>query len=82
LESERESRLVVDRIPGQVAVLDTSGEVERVIQPPLDYLGGSPEELRLDREFRRSWQPRQALRHIRQLVEFANFAVRQCVLFQ
>ncbi|MGB7355699.1 MAG: PAS domain-containing protein, partial [Acidobacteriaceae bacterium] len=45
-ESEHESRLIVDSIPGLIAVLDTSGEVERVNQPLLDYLGRSLEELR------------------------------------
>jgi PAS domain S-box-containing protein len=45
-EREHESRLIVDSIPGLIAVLDTSGEVERVNQPLLDYLGRSLEELR------------------------------------
>jgi PAS domain S-box-containing protein len=45
-ESEHESRLIVDSIPGLIAVLDTSGEVERVNQPLLDYLGKPLEELR------------------------------------
>jgi PAS domain S-box-containing protein len=45
-ESEYESRLIVDSIPGLIAVLDTGGEVERVNQPLLDYLGKSLEELR------------------------------------
>ncbi len=36
----------MDSIPGLIAVLDTSGEVERVSQPLLDYLGRSLEELR------------------------------------
>ena len=45
-ESEYEARLIVDSIPGLIAVLDTSGEVERVSQPLLDYLGKSLEELR------------------------------------
>ena len=45
-ESEHESRLIVDSIPGLIAVLDTSGEIERVSQPLLDYLGRSQEELR------------------------------------
>jgi PAS domain S-box-containing protein len=45
-ESEHESRLIVDSIPGLIAVLDTSGEVERVNQPLLDYLGRPLEELR------------------------------------
>jgi PAS domain S-box-containing protein len=45
-ESEHESRLIVDSIPGLIAVLDTSGEVERVSQPILDYFGKSLEEMR------------------------------------
>jgi len=45
-ESEHESRLIVDSIPGLIAVLDTSGEIERVNQPILDYLGKPLEELR------------------------------------
>jgi PAS domain S-box-containing protein len=45
-ESEYESRLTVDSIPGLIAVLTTSGEVERVNQPLLDYLGKSLEEAR------------------------------------
>jgi formate hydrogenlyase transcriptional activator len=45
-ESEHESRLIVDSIPGLIAVLSASGEVERVSQPLLDYLGRSLEELR------------------------------------
>jgi hypothetical protein len=36
----------VDSIPGLIAVLSASGEVERVSQPLLDYLGRSLEELR------------------------------------
>ena len=38
-ESEHESRLIVDSIPGLIAVLSTSGEIERASQPLLDYLG-------------------------------------------
>ena len=45
-ESEHESRLIVDSIPGMIAVLDTSGELERVSQPLLDYFGRSQEEMR------------------------------------
>jgi PAS domain S-box-containing protein len=45
-ESEHESRLIVDSIPGLIAVLDASGELERVNQPILDYLGKSLEECR------------------------------------
>ena len=45
-ESEFESRLIVDSIPGLIAVLDANGEIERVNQPLLDYLGKSMEEMR------------------------------------
>jgi PAS domain S-box-containing protein len=45
-ESEHESRLIVDSIPGLIAVLSASGEVERLNQPMLDYLGKSLEESR------------------------------------
>ncbi len=45
-ESEYESRLIVDSIPGLIAVLGTGGEIERVSQPLLDYLGKSLEECR------------------------------------
>jgi len=45
-ESEHESRLIVDSIPGLVGVLGMSGAVERVNQPILDYFGKSQEELR------------------------------------
>jgi hypothetical protein len=45
-ESEYESRLIVDSIPGLIAVLDKTGELERVNQPILDYLGRSLEECR------------------------------------
>jgi PAS domain S-box-containing protein len=45
-ESEHESRMIVDSIPGLIAVLDASGEIERVSQPVLDYFGRSQEELR------------------------------------
>ena len=45
-ESEHESRLIVDSIPGLIAVLSTSGELERVNQPLLDYFGRSQEEMR------------------------------------
>src|SRR5579863_754059 len=45
-ESENESRLIVHSIPGLIAVLSASGEIERVNQPLLDYLGRSQEELR------------------------------------
>jgi PAS domain S-box-containing protein len=45
-ESEYEARLIVDSIPGLIAVLDASGEIERVNQPILEYLGKSLEECR------------------------------------
>ena len=45
-ESEHQSRLIVDSIPGLIAVIGTSGEIERVSKPLLDYLGKSQEELR------------------------------------
>jgi PAS domain S-box-containing protein len=45
-ESEHESRLIVDSIPALIAVLDRSGELERVSQPLMDYFGRSLEELR------------------------------------
>jgi len=45
-ESEHESRLIVDSIPGMIAVLGSSGELERVSQPVLDFFGKSQEELR------------------------------------
>ena len=46
-EGERESRLIVDTIPGLVAVLNPSGEIEFVSQPLLKYYGKSLEELQL-----------------------------------
>ena len=45
-ESEYEARLIVDSIPGLIAVLDMSGEIELVSQPILDYFGKSLEECR------------------------------------
>jgi PAS domain S-box-containing protein len=45
-ESGHESRLIVDSIPGLIAVLNASGELERLNQPMLDYLGKSVEESR------------------------------------
>jgi formate hydrogenlyase transcriptional activator len=45
-ESEHQSRLIVDSIPGMIAVLSASGELERVSQPLLDYFGRSLEECR------------------------------------
>jgi PAS domain S-box-containing protein len=46
-ESEYESRLILDSIPGMVAVVNASGEIERVSQPVLDYYGKSLEEINL-----------------------------------
>jgi PAS domain S-box-containing protein len=45
-ESERESRLIVDSIPGFVATFTPSGEVEFVNRPILEYFGKTLEELR------------------------------------
>ena len=44
-ESEHESRLIVDSIPGMIAVLSPSGELERLSQPVLDFFGRSREEM-------------------------------------
>ncbi len=46
LESERESRLIVDRIPGLVATLTPAGEVEGVNHQVLEYCGRTLEELK------------------------------------
>jgi PAS domain S-box-containing protein len=45
-ESERESRLIVDSIPGLVALLSPAGYVEMVNRPLLEYFGQTLEELR------------------------------------
>jgi PAS domain S-box-containing protein len=45
-ESEREWRLIVDSIPGLVAVLSPTGDVEVVNRPLLEYFGQTLEELR------------------------------------
>ncbi|HEX2342284.1 MAG TPA: PAS domain S-box protein [Vicinamibacterales bacterium] len=45
-ESERESRLIVDSIPGFVAVFTPGGEVEFVNRPILEYFGKTLEELK------------------------------------
>jgi PAS domain S-box-containing protein len=45
-ESERESRLIVDSIPGFVAVFTPAGEVEFVNRPILEYFGKTLEELK------------------------------------
>src|SRR5438094_1350155 len=46
LESERESRLFVDRIPGLVATLTPGGDVEGVNNQVLEYCGRTLEELK------------------------------------
>ena len=43
-DSERESRLIVDSIPGLVATFNPSGEVEFVNRQTLEYFGKTPEE--------------------------------------
>src|SRR5882724_10926397 len=43
---ERESRLIVDRIPGLVATLTPAGEVEDVNNQVLEYCGRTLEELK------------------------------------
>ena len=45
-ESERESRLIVDSIPGLVAAFTPGGDVEFVNRPILEYFGKTFEELR------------------------------------
>jgi PAS domain S-box-containing protein len=45
-ESERESRLIVDSIPGLVALLSPTGYVEMVNRSLLEYFGQTLEELR------------------------------------
>ena len=45
-ESERESRLIVDSIPGLVAVFAPGGEVEFVNRQVLEYFGRTLEELK------------------------------------
>jgi PAS domain S-box-containing protein len=44
--SERELRLIVDTIPGLVAIMTTTGEVELVNQQVLDYFGRTLDELK------------------------------------
>src|SRR2546421_9650156 len=46
LESEREWRLIVDRIPGLVATLTPAGEVEGVNNQVIEYCGRTLEELK------------------------------------
>ena len=45
-ESERESRLIVDSIPGLVAVFTPGGELEFVNRPIFEYFGKTLEELK------------------------------------
>ena len=45
-ESERESRLIVDSIPGLVAVFTPDGELEFVNRPIVEYFGHTLEELK------------------------------------
>jgi PAS domain S-box-containing protein len=44
-ERERESRLIVDSIPGLIATFTPAGELEFVNRPSLDYFGRTLEEL-------------------------------------
>jgi PAS domain S-box-containing protein len=46
LDSERNSRLVIDSIPGLVAILTAAGELEFVNHQILDYTGRALEELK------------------------------------
>jgi PAS domain S-box-containing protein len=45
-ETERESRVIVDSIPGFIATLTPAGELEFVNRPSLEYFGRTLEELR------------------------------------
>src|ERR687894_520560 len=45
-EAERESRLIVDNIPGLVALLAATGDVEVVNRQLVEYFGQTLEELR------------------------------------
>ncbi len=45
-DSERESRLIVDSIPGFIAAFTPGGEVEFVNRPTLEYFGKTLEELK------------------------------------
>ena len=45
-ESERESRQIVDSIPGFIAIFTSTGEVEFVNRPTLEYFGKTLEELK------------------------------------
>ena len=44
-ESEDESRLIVDSIPGLITVVTTGGEIERANLPVFEYFGKLPEDL-------------------------------------
>jgi len=46
LESERNTRLIVDSIPGLVGILDANGDIEAVNRQILQYYGKTLEELR------------------------------------
>ena len=46
VKSERESRLIVDSIPGLVAVFTPGGELEFVNRPIFEYFGKTLEELK------------------------------------
>src|SRR5262249_7779131 len=45
-EKEQESRLIIDRIPGLVALLSPIGEVEVVNRPMLEYFGNTVEDVK------------------------------------
>jgi len=45
-ELERQSRLIVDNIPGLVALLAASGDIEVVNRQVFDYFGQTLDELR------------------------------------
>jgi hypothetical protein len=45
-ESERDSKLIVDSIPGLIAVLNVDGEIESASRPLLDYYGKTLGEVR------------------------------------
>ena len=70
-ESERESRLIVDSIPGFIAVFTPGGEVEFVNRPTLEYFGKTLEELK-------RWGP--AARHILRIFHASSRSspVRSC----
>src|SRR5262245_52817327 len=45
-ESERNTRLIVDSIPGLVGILNSNGEIEAVNRQILEYYGKTLEELK------------------------------------